>query len=113
MPTLGGMYDTPFSTTGLRALMSTARYNEGSRGRKDTHVEMYFAQLFGRRLCKIQKGIGSTAPTMIAYNCGWYIDPPPNWRDGPIKPLHTRQRSPRLGTKVHETHQMALAVKNT
>ena len=81
---------------------------------------MYFAQLFGLLLCNNQNGIGSTAPTMMAYNCGWYIDPPPNCLDGPIKPLQ-KHKSTNTQTmsirkewlKGNETHQIVLAVKNT
>ena len=51
---------------------------------------------------------------MIAYSCGLYSEPRPNWRDGPIRPLLTYVSSAREQRRTNFcTHQTALAVKNT
>jgi hypothetical protein len=67
MPVAGGMKDTPINAMGVLTNL---------------------AHESGRRRCMSQKGSGSRAPTRIAYIWGWYIDPGPNCRLGPIRPLH-------------------------
>ena len=66
MPVAGGMKDTPISTIGVLTNL---------------------AHESGRRRCMNQKGSGSTAPMMIAYSWGLYIDRGPNCLLGPIRPL--------------------------
>jgi len=66
MPVAGGMKDTPISTMGVLTNL---------------------AHEFGRHRCMIQKGSGSSAPTIIAYSWGLYIDCGPNCLLGPMRPL--------------------------
>ncbi len=66
MPVEGGILETPVRITG---------------------TETQRTQDLGQRRWYIQKGIGRKTPAMIAQRCGWYIEPVPNWREGPMRPL--------------------------